>query len=96
MKIDINPQNRSILIDYEGYINHIKGMKMKTLFKLIYKLISLILEYVVWPIVKWTLKVVAKISLFLLIKLLEVMLDTLVFAFNLIFIETLKTLLKRI
>jgi len=31
MKIDINPQNRSILIDYEGYINHIKGMKMKIL-----------------------------------------------------------------
>ena len=55
-----------------------------------------ILVNVVAPIVLWALKIVAKVTLFLLIKLLEAARDTLILLLTLIFIDTVKTLYKRV
>lgn len=69
---------------------------MKTLFKMIWWLIAAIGVYIIWPIVKWTAIIVSKIALYALIALLKALRDTLIFTFNVIFIDSLTILLKKL
>jgi hypothetical protein len=55
---------------------------------------KLLWTYVLYPMLKWAIKVIAKVSLYIIIKILEAALDIFVFTFKLIFIETLKSAVR--
>jgi hypothetical protein len=97
LKIDFRYDYREIIIIEIS----IKENEMKS-FTLILSIIAglaleaakLLWTYIVWPTIKWAIKVIAKVSLYILIKTLEAALDIFVFTFRLIFIETLKSAVR--
>ena len=69
---------------------------MLKVFKMIWWLIAAMGVYIIYPIVKWTAIVVSKITLYALIALLKALRDILIFTFNVIFIDSLTMLLKKL
>ena len=71
-------------------------MILSTITGLALEALILLWTYIIAPVMKWAIKVIAKVSLYIVIKTLELLLDVFVFTFKLIFIETVKSALKAI
>jgi len=69
---------------------------MKAIVKALYIILKFLVVKVIYPIVKWTAKVTAKIAIYAMIQLLILVKNVVIFAFDLLLIQTLKIALQRL